>query len=72
MVRVRWLFIGLAILLSYMMCAVVAFHYGKMLWGIENAGYSAPASTAFLWGIPFIIGIVVCILMADGAVRLSQ
>ena len=64
MVRVRWLFIGLAILLSYMMCAVVAKNKEKMLWGIENAGYSAPASTAFLWGIPFIIGIVVCILMA--------
>ena len=54
----------MAILLSDMMCAVVAFNYGKMLWGTEDAGYSAPAQTAFLWAIPFLIGIVICIIVA--------
>ena len=35
-----------AILLSNVMCGVVGFNYGKMVWGIENAGYISPASTA--------------------------
>ena len=33
----------LAILLTNVMCGVVGFNYGKMVWGVENAGYSAPA-----------------------------
>ncbi|MBO5033776.1 MAG: hypothetical protein J6D08_18215 [Lachnospiraceae bacterium] len=64
MKKVSFLFTCLAILLSDVMCAVVAFNYGKMLWGTENAGYSAPAQTAFLWVIPFLIGIVICIIVA--------
>lgn len=64
MKKVSLLFTCLAILLSDVMCAVVAFNYGKMLWGTENAGYSAPAQTAFLWAIPFLIGIVICIIVA--------
>jgi len=54
----------LAILLSNVMCGVVGFNYGKMVWGIENAGYSAPASTALLLSIPYLIGIVVCVVLA--------
>ena len=54
----------LAILLSDVMCAVVAWNYCDMLWGIRYAGYSAPASTAFLWAIPFVAGIVVCACLA--------
>ena len=54
----------LAILLSDIMCAVVAFNYRDMLCGIEHAGYSAPASTAFLYAIPFVVGIVVCAILA--------
>ena len=54
----------LAILLSNVMCGVVGFNYGKMVWGIENAGYSAPASTALLLSIPYLIGIVVCAVLA--------
>ena len=38
-------FAALAILLSDVMCAVVAFNYCDMLWGIRYASYSAPAST---------------------------
>ena len=41
-------FTVLAILLSHIMCAVVAWNYCDMLWGIKYAWYSAPASTAFL------------------------
>ncbi len=54
----------LALLLSHIMCAVVAWNYCDMLWGIKYAGYSAPASTAFLSGIPFVAGIVVCAALA--------
>ena len=54
----------LAILLSDIMFAVVAFNYRDMLCGIEHAGYSAPVSTAFLYAIPFAVGIVVCAILA--------
>lgn len=54
----------LAALLSDIMCAVVAYNYRDMLCGIEHAGYSAPASTAFLLAIPNLIGIVICIVLA--------
>ncbi|MBQ3553050.1 MAG: hypothetical protein IJA35_07925 [Clostridia bacterium] len=54
----------LAVLLSNIMCAVVAFNYRDMLCGIEHAGYSAPASTAFLLLIPYAIGIAICIILA--------
>lgn len=64
MKKLSYLFFGLAILLSNIMCAVVAFNYGKMLWGTKNAGYSAPAYVALLWAIPFLIGIALCIIIA--------
>ena len=54
----------LAVLLSDVMCAVVAYNYCDMVWGIKYAGYSAPASVAFLTAIPFAIAIVVCIVLA--------
>lgn len=58
------LFIILAVMLSDIMCFVVAYNYRSMLCGIEHEGYSAPASTAFLYAIPFIIGIIVCIILS--------
>lgn len=64
MKKVSCLFVVLAVLLSDVMCAVVAFNYRKMLWGVKNAGYSAPASTAFISAIPFLIGIVICTILA--------
>ena len=50
----------LAVILSDVMCAVVAYRYCDMVWGIRCAGYSAPASTAFLTAIPFAAAIAVC------------
>ena len=58
------LFTALAIVLSDIMCFVVAYNYRDMLCGIEHAGYSAPASTAFLYAIPFVVGIIVCAILA--------
>ncbi|HIY59662.1 MAG TPA: hypothetical protein H9831_03120 [Candidatus Eisenbergiella pullistercoris] len=64
MKKVSYLFIVLAILLSDMMCAVVAYNYCTLQWGGQYAGYSAPASTAFLYVIPYWIGIIFCIILA--------
>lgn len=61
MKKIRNIFILLAVILSDVMCAVVAYNYGKMQWGM---GFSAPAWVAFLYGIPYAIGIVVCVIVA--------
>lgn len=57
-------FAALAILLSDVMCATVAFNYCDILWGIRYASYSAPASTAFLLVIPYAASIAVCAALA--------
>ena len=57
-------FIVLAILLSDVMCAVVAYNFCKMQWGIRYEGFSAPVWVAFLYGIPYAIGIAVCVFVA--------
>ena len=54
----------LAVILSDVMCAAVAYNYCDMVWGIRFAGYSAPAWTAFLLAIPYGIGIAVCVILA--------
>ena len=54
----------LAALLSDWMCAVVAYSYCDLSWGGRYAGYSAPASVAFLYGVPFAVGIIACIRSA--------
>lgn len=64
MKKVSNLFWVLAVILSNVMCAVVAYNYSEMKWGIRYAGYSAPASVAFIYLIPYGIGIVVCIVLA--------
>lgn len=59
-----YLFAALAISLSNVMCAVVAYNYCSMQWGIRYAGYSAPANTAFFLIIPYAIGIVICAVLS--------
>ena len=54
------IFAALAILLSDAMCAYVAYAYCDLEWAGKYAGASAPASTAFLFAIPFAIAIVIC------------
>ena len=63
MKKLSCLFTALAIVLSDIMCLVVAYTYRDMLCGIEHAGYSAPAGIAFLYAIPFVVGIVVCAVL---------
>ena len=57
-------FAALAVILSDVMCAVVAFNYCDMLWGIRHAGYSAPASVAFLTAVPYAVGIIICVILS--------
>ena len=64
MKKISNIFILLAIILSDVMCAVVAYAYCSMECGIKHAGYSAPAYVAFLYVIPYGIGIIACIIIA--------
>ena len=54
----------LAAFLSDIMCAVVAWNCCDMKWGIQYAGYSAPAWVAYLSALPFAAGIGLCIALA--------
>lgn len=58
--KISNIFVLLAVILSDVMCAVVAYNFGVMQWGV----YSAPASIAFLYAIPYVIGIVICLIIA--------
>lgn len=53
-----------AVLLSDIMCAVVAYNYCDLVWGGRYAGYSAPPGTAFLYAVPYLIGITACAALA--------
>lgn len=59
-----YLFTAFAIVLSDLMCFVVAYYYRDMLCGIQHECYSAPASVAFLYAIPFLVGIILCAVLA--------
>jgi len=60
MKKLQYLLIVLALVLSHLMCFVVAWNYRDMLCGITHSCYSAPAEMAFLGIIPFVIGILLC------------
>ena len=64
MKKIRNIFILLAVILSDVMCAVVAYNFGILYLGGRYGMYSAPTWVAFLYGIPFAIGIVVCVIVA--------
>lgn len=56
------LFLLIAVILSHIMCAVVAYNYCNMEWHIKVGGTSAPVEMAYLYAIPFLIGIVLCLI----------
>lgn len=53
----------IAYLFSYMMVTVVAFNYGYMFYAVKFDGASAPPSVSFIFAIPFIAAILVCIII---------
>jgi hypothetical protein len=55
---------AMAVLISDIGFATVAYQYRDMLCGIEHAGYSAPTSITFLYAIPFAAATVACIGLA--------
>ena len=57
-------FIVVALILSHIMCIHVAYAYSNMLWGIEYAGYSAPANVAFILIIPYMVGVLLALVIA--------
>lgn len=58
------LFLILAILLSNIMCATVAYNYCNLQWMIEYQGFSAPANISLFLIIPYAVGIVICLNLA--------
>ena len=64
MKKISSIFGFLAILLTNVMVAVVAYNYGAMKVGVEYGGYSVPAYSVFLYAIPFLVGILACIVVA--------
>ena len=62
--RLACLFAVIAMLLSNVMCAAVAYNYCALELGGRYAGYSAPADTAFLLCIPYGAGIIMCFVWA--------
>lgn len=57
-------FLAFAILLSNVMSATVAYGYCNMQWSVRYAGASAPADVAFLFAIPYGVGIAICVILA--------
>lgn len=53
-----------AVIITNIGCAAVAYNYRDLLCGIEHAGFSAPASIAFLGAIPYAIVAIICVVLA--------
>lgn len=64
MKKLSYCFGILALLLSHVMCAVVAYNYCELLWCGQYGGCSAPAYVAFYLAIPYGIGIAACTALA--------
>ena len=64
MKRLFTIFAVLSLILSHLMCAVVAYNYCALQWGGRYEAWSFPAWCAFLLAVPYSITIAVCILLA--------
>lgn len=64
MKKISNLFLVLSVLLSDVMCAHVAYRYCKIQYGIKYEGYTAIPELAFLYVVPYLIGVVACIIVA--------
>ena len=54
-----------AVLASNIMCVTVTAGYRDLLWGGKYAGSSAPPSTAFIFAIPYLLGILLFLAIAS-------
>ena len=55
---------ALAVIITNIGCAAVAYNYRDLLCAIEHGGFSAPASIAFLGAIPYAIAVAICTILA--------
>lgn len=62
--KLSTIFTILALILSHIMCIVVAYNYASLLWCGKYGLCSAPASVAFIYVIPFGISIMICAVLA--------
>lgn len=60
----KYLFSCLALVLSHLMCIIVAYDYAAMRCAIAHGGASAPQSIVFFTAVPFAAGIVLCGILA--------
>lgn len=60
----RNIFLVITLCLSHLMCVHVAYSYCELLWCGQYGLCSAPASTAFLFCIPYGAAILICLLLA--------
>ena len=59
-----YIFSAMAVLISNIGCASVAYSYRGAICAIEHGGFSAPASIAFLGAIPYALAVAVCAILA--------
>ncbi len=52
-----------AIILFGVMTAAVSYNYAAMECAISHQGASAPATVAFIYAIPFVIAIAICLII---------
>ena len=64
MKKLSYCFAILAMVLSNIMCANIAYSYCNLYWCGQYGGCSAPAHIAFFLAIPYGIGIAACAVLA--------
>ena len=67
-----YIFAALAILLSNVMCATVAYSYCSLEYCGRYLGCSAPPDAAFLYCIPYGASIIICGRIARGFARRAR
>lgn len=60
----RNVFAVFSLVLSHAMCTVIAYSYASMICAIQHKGASAPADIVFFFAIPYIAGIIICVVLA--------
>lgn len=64
MKKLSYIFFALAILLSNVMCAAIAYDYRGLICAAEHQGFSAPANIAFIYAIPYLVAIIATLALA--------
>lgn len=62
----KWCFkvlLIITLILSHSMCAVVTYNYCKFQYGSKYEGWSVSPVISFVLAIPYLIGILVCVIL---------